>query len=514
MVLLFALSSSPDRIIFQTVIIDSCHSGGMGRVSDLENARFLPPPDSPFPKGLDVKIWNWNEEILDSLPSAVLDVHLPYLSHNPHVLLTACLAEEVASETASQDGSYSGAFTTLLLTVLKRCNLAQTTYLHLSDILLHPDNTLAKQTPCVDGVNKTRILFSTTDFGRNTFSLSWNEDGTFSVAAGSIHGVDLETEFAITSGKDCFILTPGTVSPLTCTFSRPSDKLRVVGSRAEITKWNRPHLKVFFRQPTSRLSVSVDHQDADVAFSLSSNGDILLERRDSLLLHYAEHFISIPSTNISAIFDAVSHFNFYVYHQSKSNFVGKDLSVELERIAIIGDPNENRPNVYGPATPPLDFFTSKDSQHLKEHNLVTGSAKITDFESLFCLTIRSEYESALYPYVFLFDPATYEIEVCELQYWHKTCSLSCFQCFYHPDDEVAPLKKERIVSVGYGDKGGDPFKFNKDEITFFKIFVTSKYVDMSSISQGSPFSKRGCRPSKTPLVPGEFWESWIYIVGT
>ena len=426
MFLVCAPSSSPYGIAFQTAIFDSCHSGGMGRHSDLENARFLPPPDSSFPEGLDDKFWKWNEDNdnLDSarhLPKTVLDDHLPYASRRSHVLLAACLATEVAFETTS----HAGAFTTLLLTVLKQCNLAETTYLHLYDILLHPDNKLARQTPFVDGVNKTRILFSTTDIGRNTFSVTPNKDGTFSVAAGSIHGVDKETEFAIKSGKDCFKLTPFTVFPLTCRFSSPSNKPIVAGSRAEVTQWNRPHLKVFFQQPTSKLSVSVDdHRLADVALSLLPDGKIQLERRDPLIFHYAERFLSIPSANTSVIFDAISHFNFYLYRQSPSKSVDKDLSVKLERIAMIGDSRNNTPNIYGPATPPLDFFTSKESQRLKEHHLVTGSAKITDFESSFCLTIQSEYKTPLYPYVFLFDPTTYEIGVCELQYWRNTCSLA------------------------------------------------------------------------------------------
>ena len=389
----------------------------MRRCSDSENARFIPPPDSPFPEGLDKEIWKWNEDNLESrLPETVLDVHLPYPSRKSHILLAACKAEEVAFETTS-DGHYSGAFTTLLLTIFKQCDLASTTYINLFDILLHPENKLTKQTPFLDGVNKTRILFSTTDFGRNIFSVLPNKDGTFSVAAGSIHGVDLETEFAITSGQDYFKLKPRTVSSFTCSFASPGDMHIAAGSRAEVIQWNRPHLKVFFSQPTSRLSVSVDHpQLADVVVSLLSSGDIQLERRDQLLLYYAKPFVSIHPRDISAIFDAISHFQFYLYLQSKPIFVGNHLSVKLERIAVIGNPQDNMPIDYGPATPPLDFFTSGERLRVPDLPMVTGSAKITDFVTPFCLTLRSESKIPFYPYVFVFDPATYQIAVCEFRY--------------------------------------------------------------------------------------------------
>lgn len=93
--------------------------------------------------------------------------------------------------------------------------------------------------------------------------------------------------------------------------------------------------------------------------------------------------------------------------------------------------------------------------------------------------------------------------------------LTCnFQCFYHPDDDVAPLQGERIVPVGYGNQGGDPFRFCKNDVAFFKIFVTTEYVDMSSLTQDSIFAKgnRGTKPRK-PIRCGEHWESWIYVVG-
>jgi hypothetical protein len=71
------------------------------------------------------------------------------------------------------------------------------------------------------------------------------------------------------------------------------------------------------------------------------------------------------------------------------------------------------------------------------------------------------------------------------------------------------------VTIGFGTEGGDAIEFQPNEVTFFKIFVTSKYVDLKSLVQESPFPERAGRiPKKRPAIPSDFWESWIYIVGT
>ena len=90
-----------------------------------------------------------------------------------------------------------------------------------------------------------------------------------------------------------------------------------------------------------------------------------------------------------------------------------------------------------------------------------------------------------------------------------------FQNFYHPDNDVAPLQGKRIVPVGYGNHGGKPFRFKKDEVAFFKIFVTSKYVDMTSLNQDSIFSEVSRIPQREPFQvhQPEYWDSWIYVVG-
>jgi hypothetical protein len=194
----------------------------MGRISDsdLSNSRFLPPPDSLFPKGLDDDIRDRGgnrttpriPHIFSTAgPIPTIEIDDPYATYPPlrsHVLLSACQHDELAYETPlSPGGHFGGTFTSLLLDLLRQPgrDLAETTYIGLFHTLEQQENKsrLQKQTPYVEGDNRTRILFSMTDPGRH-FPVLLHEDGTFSVPTGSIHGVDAETEFTITNGKKCF----------------------------------------------------------------------------------------------------------------------------------------------------------------------------------------------------------------------------------------------------------------------------------------------------------------------
>ncbi|KAF8153827.1 caspase domain-containing protein [Crassisporium funariophilum] len=478
-----------------TAIVDSCHAGGIGRNS--ANARYLPPPSSPFPASLDKSIWNLETENVQSRLPTALNPSLPFSALKSHVLVAACQPGEVAFETALKAGKYSGAFTTLLLKVLKQCNLGETTYLHVLNRLADPQHKLNNQNPLVQGDHKSRILFSMSDLGRNTFSVSSKTDKEFSVAAGTIHGVDGETEFRITSGRDLHRAKPSRVLPLSSVFTNLDEWSITAGSRAEVVKWNRPRQKVFVAKRKDDHSIEDDHQETGVSLTLADDKHIELERLDPLLLQYAKRFITVMPGDHSGIEDAIYHFNFFLYNQNEHHPVGNRLSVKLERLVEIPHEHENEPKRYGPATPQVDFFTSGERLMVEDSPLVTASVKITDLDADYCLTLRSDYPTPLYPYVFGFDPSNYQIV-----------------CFYHPEYHApAPLHGEHEVTIGYGAEGGDPFTFQKDDPTFYKVFVTSKWVDLAGLEQAALFVDKSASrfPDRRKLDTGEFWDSWIYV---
>ena len=398
--------------------------------SDSQNLRFLEPPDSPFPRALDEDLWN-SDRITD-------DPYLPNSSLRSHVLLAACQHDEFAYEAPMRGGPHVGAFTSLLLDLLQQpeCNpsLTETTYVGLFHALQQREykSRLYNQTPYVEGDNKTRVLFSMKDLGRQ-FLVSLNDDGTFSVAAGTIHGIDNETEFAITSGEERLqSLKPSQVLPLSCIFSKIDNVNIRNDSRAEVTKWNRPHPRVFYQK--IHENGPLDSQDYDLIISELPNEGMKVERRDGLIPRYAEKVIqftsydasvnhSTPTSQISVIVDAITRFNFHLLRQSTSNIVGEKLRVKLERLSRLrGEPGSNCS--YLPAKNGEDFFTSGEPlvprANITKGPKVTAAVKIPDLTHYFSFTLSiRDFPIPLFPYVFAFDPSTYEIAVCAHRFWNE-----------------------------------------------------------------------------------------------
>jgi len=323
----------------------------MGQIpdSDLDNSRFLSPPDSLFLKGLDDNIRDRGSSRTTPLIPHVsstagsiqmIEIDDPYITYPPlrsHILLTACQHEKLAYEAWQPFGHFGRTFTSLLLHLLRQAghDLAEMTYISLFHTLKQWENRqkLQKQTPYVEGNNRTRILFSMTDPGCH-FPVLLYKDGTFSVPTGSIHGVDAETEFTITNGKECFQgLEPSEVSPLECSFSKLNNMTLQDDSRAEVTKWNQLHPKVFLQQMSQ--DGPSDSKEYDFVISQSSNRKRNLERRDGLIPRYVEAVIPFHSKDTSTdlvIIDAITRFNFHLHNCSGSNTIGKKLSIKLEHL--------------------------------------------------------------------------------------------------------------------------------------------------------------------------------------
>jgi hypothetical protein len=398
----------------------------MGRVLEVPvNSRFIKPPPLPFPEGLDEDIWN-RARLATSTDRQ--DPLLPYTPLTSHTLLAACQRDEFSYEepisAVTTGDHYRGAFTTLLVDLLRQPgrNLTETTYIGLFHTMEREENKsrLPKQTPYVEGDNKTRVLFSMTDLGCQFPVLSsTGMDETFSVPAGTIHGVNEKTLFTITSGDDRFEgLKPihNSVLPLSSRFKTPDGISLKDDSRAYVTKWDLPHPKVFVQQSSNGPSDSLDY---DVVISQSPDGRMKLERRDELIPHYAKRDVyftpretslklSTPDTHISSIIDAVTRFNFHLLQKS-SNDTSVNLHVKLERLSY-GDGQ--------PVKDGKDFFAEGEpvmpKGNIKMGPKVTAAVKIVDLDPVYGFTLSVDNSrTSLYPYIFGFDPVTYEIVVRE-----------------------------------------------------------------------------------------------------
>lgn len=377
----------------------------MGRIQDLENSRFLDPPESPYPTGLD-------DDIASRGPTHPTEIDDPLKTH---VLLAACQHDDRAYEARQWTGQYGGDFTSLLLDLLRdpERDLTKTTYIGLFHTLGQQKykSRLPKQTPYVEGDNKTRILFKMT-CPVHHFPVLLGDDGSFSVAAGTIHGVDLQTEFTITSGDDSLSgLKPHTVSGVRSSFHKLDDKTLRDDSTAKVPKLpvNQSLIKVLLKETPGDPSNS---EGNDVVISPSSDGFWKVERRDKVIPCYAKDFVEIKSgtAGIDAITDAITHFTFHLLHRkptSTDNFLG----VKLER--LVASHSSPRTIIFSPAPNGKNFFSADNVS-----GMVSGHAKLPDVKSYFSFTLSIKNDEApLFPYVFGFDPSTYKIDVCEPRLW-------------------------------------------------------------------------------------------------
>ena len=74
------------------------------------------------------------------------------------------------------------------------------------------------------------------------------------------------------------------------------------------------------------------------------------------------------------------------------------------------------------------------------------------------------------------------------------------------------------LTMGYGDGGGRPFTYflhpyQSMDVGFIKIFVSTKFVDLSAVEQRSPFESEGSRASHQQLPSRKLQEDgWDTIL--
>jgi hypothetical protein len=172
-----------------------------------------------------------------------------------------------------------------------------------------------------------------------------------------------------------------------------------------------------------------DSHEYDLVIFRSPNGTLQLKRQDGLIPRYVENIIpfapqgaaadlSTANAQISDIIDAITLFNFHLHRQSDFSVIGNKLRVKLERLSP--QPGEHRRNAetfYFPVKGGEDFLASGEvvipRANFKKGPKVTAAVKIPDLKNYFSFTLNVyDVQTPLFPYVFAFDPFTYQIAVC------------------------------------------------------------------------------------------------------
>ncbi|KAJ7912956.1 hypothetical protein B0H13DRAFT_1874396 [Mycena leptocephala] len=457
-----------------SVILDSCHSGGMGRLED--TVRNVKIASRPIPFELDSHLWN---DISTTRPYNVWSS-----SAYSHVLLAACSQDGMAYETSSEP--FHGRFTHSLVAELRRAPLENTTYADIIDSL----PLFSMQVPHCGGANRDRLLFRMAYpvAGRRamalTEQLSPSESGenqkktSFLVSIGSVEGVCPGTEFSVHNSDNRILctLTARIVNTNQTVLYVEDDKYVEIprGSRALVKDWknNAKVLRVYSRDFEASLAITGTPRDYVQANSRESANLSLKREGDELVVEWLTGPIvacarelrlplkveDIPRPlHLPSLLDGISHFHFFLERENGSTLL-PNFSLEMHR--LLGR--------YPRRTP--DRSVGADG-----NLIVGGKVEFTSNQDAeYGFTMRNTSNVDLFPYLFYFNPLKYTIKP-----------------WYIPESAHGrpPLHAFGSVAVGLGGEGAFSFTLppgTRSSSGFVKMFVSTQYLSLAWIKQPVP----------------------------
>ncbi|KAJ7493816.1 caspase domain-containing protein [Mycena latifolia] len=460
-----------------TVILDSCHAGGMGR--DVGQSRSALSPSQGVPLDLDSDLWKNKTTTVQAhrmwAPSAA-----------SHVLLAACREDETAREISYPNMAVHGRFTHYLISQLRSVKLETTTYAELVNLL----PKWSGQTPHCGGERRNRLVFDGNypATGRRTFPLAVNASDPYRVEMGSVEGVIPGTVFTVHALDNTILGTlVACVVYINYSTLAPEHEHPLVISlpaRVVVKDWKNPALILHVYTPpdfpdnlkanlfpahasnTSYAHKYVEAPEcggADTDIALRADGDqIVVEHLTSTLFEVAREtrFAHRGNTaHLPTIVDGIAHFSYFLERHGPIPVAG--VALEMHRLA------GKSPGRY------------PDRQYGRDGNLVEKDEVRCALEpgTKYGFTIRNHGTEDLFPYLFSFDPEDYTINN-----WYSPAGIHM----------LAPLKRNGgAVTIGMGGEAAFEFALPPGKRTssvFLKLFVTTTFVDLGWIKQLSPFA--------------------------
>ncbi|KAJ7906975.1 hypothetical protein B0H13DRAFT_2273908 [Mycena leptocephala] len=472
--LLFRLAEKKGNNII--VIMDSCHSGGMGR--DNEGIRNAREASRPIPLELDSHLW---EDIGTTRPYNI------WTSAHSHVLLAACHQNGAAYETSFKP--FHGHFTKNLVTELRRTMLEDITYVDLIDDL----PVFSRQVPHCGGANSNRLVFRTEypANGRRTIALTEQplsgpdtlnrKSRSFLISMGIVEGIRPGTEFYVRAPNNNLLctLTAQTVDIHQAVLASEDGSLLDIpkGSRAVIKKWKNDDMLLRIYTPDLSESdlfppIDVGSPHNYVQTDSRETANIVLKTEEE---EYVVESLTGPMTecarelrfpldvakplHLPSVLNSISHFYYFLERENGSS-VFPEISLAMHRLQGQFPNREPDP-----------------SAGINGNLVVAGEVKISSEEDVkYGFTMRNTSDVDLFPYLFHFNPLTYTIKA-----------------WYIPESAHGPppLRASGSVTVGLGGEGAFFFTLPSGKRTsheFLKMFVSTKYLDLGWIEQTvSPF---------------------------
>ncbi|KAF8988251.1 caspase domain-containing protein [Cyathus striatus] len=504
-----------------TLILDCCSSAGINRNDKVENqvsednpylVRYMPNPPNVTRMFANCDQDTWSQDIR----SAAVPQGLSGKYHASHVLLAACGRQQLAHEAKNPR---RGVFTNALLQILNNSNLEDLTYTS----LMHKLHLLGKQVPHCEGQHVNRRLFNRNASGADRSFLLAKKDeyGSIKLQAGEAQGITVDTTFTahtvnlminsntnrghlIATSVDAFesrlIVAEGsTLSDLPRSFYCRIEQL--AQPKLSIYSNDRIWLESIFPSEQQR-SLSVNISDTSEEANLEmiiEKGKVLIamfinynSRKVKQYFHSITHALEIPTRSIDMtehpvlrnVARAALHFS---YHLNRTGDETRNVSMELMKLRA-------------EHTRDYDLVHKPDSINLLENDPVTI---VVDETERFGMKISNHSDIPLYPYLFYFDPSDFAI----IEWFSPpfsgghTCIVDAPLPPYNANDANGAKSS---LTIGYGEGGAPPWQFllrdgDTKDVGFFKLFLTTRATNLSSIAQDSPFDAKSSRT-------GEYWE--------
>ncbi|RXW18479.1 hypothetical protein EST38_g7377 [Candolleomyces aberdarensis] len=470
---LFVLWHSSD--LDQTVIFDSCHSGsGTRSESDRDTRVRGGPHEGDVPPDLD-------DDIVRSTGST-RGIRVPdkFRHHGlrSHVLLAACAPHEQAHESGS-----SGAFTKTLLGALNGANTTQLTY----EGLIERMETLKTK------VANTKPILHVAVRGENLVISG----------AGAIHGISTGSKFAIWRSPDDLKLEEKPLATVVVETVNGHDSVApapieiedepsVTQLVAQLLENPRPSLSLYvpqaiqnmecfgtvFSKETKRppLSIMVTEEKAKARVGL-----VYLDERTIgfEILSDAEQGQKIRHTiepNADHLHRALDHLCRYYHHLDRVNKIVVTLGPDkipfsskftLDVFTLQG----NEEDIYVQSGPNLNVLGTGVELTVGPHNK----------EDLYGFKITNHTKLNVYPYLFYFDSSNFSITAL----YQPTAIQKGAEARPAPS-----MSGGDSLAIGYGSEGATPqnMALSSDNIDlergYFRLYVSTHYVDISSMEQG------------------------------
>ncbi|CCM00512.1 uncharacterized protein FIBRA_02546 [Fibroporia radiculosa] len=500
-----------------SVIFNCCHSGSGTRIDrvDLDCMERGIEVKTSLPADLDKQIWNHpsksSKERAIAIPAGFAHGGL-----QSHVLLAACGTDERAREERER-----GLFTKALIEALMSYGTDKLTY---ADVIRRMSR-LPRQNPQCEGVNQKRVLFNARCTARRRMLYEIRKNGDkYVMNVGAAHGITVNTRFAVYLDKDSSLKRNplGTViarrtksfkTELEAFPKRFNFTLEGEGFALQTRAGDEEDLKVhvaldekltFIFQalakemqrtdPARRTIIPVEKKEAAKLDIALEDGNVAFYILHSATLRCGltrmPHTVE-PSVNaVQSVLYAAANFYWHLDRKNTSGSLQNFVNIEFKRLKKSQKVDRYGYDVLladGPNLIRSDVMDLKNVMDLQVDDTAQYGLKITN-NSAIPLYLDAQY---IIPDSWYEPPAANGIV-------------------------DPPLKGNSFFTIGYGNSGTNPRDFylregQKLDVGFFKLFLSTEYVDLSHIPQPSPFD-RDRASKRTARKPQEAWDTILLPV--